>query len=155
MLEILSFLKLEQIIIQTIAMSLTALLLPKLKITSIFGPLLTVISLATINILYWDVDLFLILPNTLNTKVLRLMFINGVLFWLIVKLLPGIEVEGIFTVFIAPIIFSILTLIVTQYAPLVPWEDILNNLLSFLSSIKEDQINQESSIHFFNAYRIV
>ena len=83
------------------------------------------------------------------------MFINGVLFWLIVKLLPGIEVEGIFTVFIAPIIFSILTLIVTQYAPLVPWEDILNNLLSFLSSIKEDQINQESSIHFFNAYRIV
>jgi uncharacterized membrane protein YvlD (DUF360 family) len=106
---------------QTLAMALTVLLLPNLRVTSIFGPILAVVSLSFINTTLWSSDLFLQIPGSVSTQTITLFAINGAIFWAIVKLLPGIESKGIFPVLAAPIVFTVCAMIIPQISARVDW----------------------------------
>lgn len=102
-------------LLQTVAMLLTCLLLPKLTVSGPIPAFLTVLSLSFVNAHLWDSALFFKIPNEFAYKALLLVLTNGFFFWIIVKLLPGIEISGILPAILAPIIFSILSLLIDQY----------------------------------------
>jgi putative membrane protein len=104
-----------QIGIQTLAIVITAFLLPGLTIRSIFAPVLAVVILGFVNTKVWDAALFLQLPDTFSMQALTLVLCNGVLFWLVVKILPGFDIQGILPAILGPIIFSITSIAIDTY----------------------------------------
>src|SRR3990172_11967686 len=93
-------------ILQTGAMMLTALLIPKLRITSLLGASLTVLALGLLNATLWDAALFFQIPHAFSTQALVLLAANGAIFWILVKILPGIEIDGVLPALAAPIVFT-------------------------------------------------
>lgn len=111
-------------ILQTVAMLLTALLIPKLRIEGPFSAILTVIALAFINSHIWDAALFMQVPDSLTHHALVVFGANGLLFWLVVKILPGIEVSGVIPALLAPIVFSLVSMFLGTYAKDIDWEEL-------------------------------
>lgn len=101
--------------LQTVAMMLTALLIPRMKITSIFGALGIVLALGLVNATVWDTALFFSVPGTFSRHAITLLVSNGVLFWVLVKVLPGIEIDGFAPAFVAPVVFTALSLAISTY----------------------------------------
>lgn len=101
--------------LQTVAMMLTALVIPRMKITSIFGALGIVLALGLVNATVWDTALFFSVPSSFSRHALTLLVANGVLFWVLVKLLPGIEIEGFAPALVAPVVFTALSLAISAY----------------------------------------
>lgn len=95
--------------IQTGAMLLTCFFLPRLRVSGPLAAFFTVVVLAFINTYYWDAALFLQIPSALEKSTVVLLLINGALFWGVVKLLPGIEIEGVMPALVAPILFSLIS----------------------------------------------
>ena len=108
-------------VLQTLAMGFTALLIPRLRITSIFGAFKIVAALAFLNATLWDAALFFSLPDEMTTQAGLLLATNGVLFWILVKVLDGIEVEGFLPALVAPVVFTGLSLLIDQYGHMVDW----------------------------------
>jgi putative membrane protein len=123
-------------ILQTIAMALTALILPHLKITSIFGALGAVLGLALLNSTIWDAALFFSLPNTFSVQTMVLLLSNGLFFFLLVKFLPGIEVDSVLIAFIAPVIFTIICVVIKTYGHLIDWAALMAYFGGVISSLK-------------------
>lgn len=111
-------------VMQTVAMALTALLIPNLKVTSIFGPVLAVVALSVVNMTVWSSHLFSALPNSVTTQTLTLLAINGGIFWVIVKVLPGIESKGILPVLIAPIVFTTCSVVLPRIVAQIDWSKV-------------------------------
>jgi uncharacterized membrane protein YvlD (DUF360 family) len=101
--------------LQTVAMMLTALVIPRMKITSIFGALGIVLALGLVNATVWDTALFFSVPSSFSRHALTLLAANGLLFWVLVKLLPGIEIDGFAPAFVAPVVFTALSLAISAY----------------------------------------
>lgn len=101
--------------LQTVAMMLTALVIPRMKITSIFGALGIVLALGLVNATVWDTALFFSVPSSFSRHALTLLAANGLLFWVLVKLLPGIEIEGFAPALVAPVVFTALSLAISAY----------------------------------------
>ncbi len=101
--------------LQSLAMALTVALLPNLRLTGIAGATLMVAGLALVNSFVWDAALFFQVPNSLTSHAVVLMVANGVIFWILVKLLPSIEIDGIVPAILAPIIFSVFSMFIMQY----------------------------------------
>lgn len=106
---------------QCLAMAVAALLIPNLKITSIFGPILAVVALALINTFVWNSTLFSALPNQLSSQTVTLLCINGLIFWAVVKILPGIETKGILPSLVAPVVFTVCSLAIPKVARIIDW----------------------------------
>ena len=144
--------------LQTIGILLTALLIPKLKITSIFGAFLTVIALAILNTKVWDAALFFKIPDQFTMHALLLFLSNGILFWILVKALPGIEVEGIMPALVAPVVFTIISLLLDAYADQIDWAAVLDFLIKSLQALRDyfneppAPGNQESAVHILSQY---
>jgi len=101
--------------LQTVAMMLTALVIPRMKITSIFGALGIVLALGLVNATVWDTALFFSVPSSFSRHALTLLVANGVLFWVLVKLLPGIEIDGFAPALVAPVVFTAISLAISAY----------------------------------------
>ena len=123
--------------LQTLAMGLTALLIPKLRITSVFGALITVVSLALINATIWDAALFLSVPDAFSTQAIVLLLTNGIIFWVLVKLLPGIEVDGILPALAAPVVFTVVSLVISEHGRDVDWVAVVNTVIGALERLRE------------------
>jgi uncharacterized membrane protein YvlD (DUF360 family) len=101
--------------LQTVAMMLTALLIPRMRITSIFGAMGIVLALGLVNATVWDTALFFSVPSSFSGHALTLLAANGLIFWVLVKLLPGIEIDGFAPAFVAPVVFTALSLVISTY----------------------------------------
>lgn len=136
-------------ILQTLAMALTALLIPGLRITSILGATLAVVGLAFVNATIWDAALFFEVPSSFSTQMLVLVLANGGIFWILAKLLPGIEVEGILPALIAPLVFTISSALISHYGQDIDWEKVFHTgteevmeLRDNLKSKRPEKINR-------------
>lgn len=118
-------------------MGLTALLLPGLRITNPLGALAAVVALAFVNSHVWDAALFFSVPNTLSSHALLLVLSNGAIFWLIVKILPGIESDGILTALVAPILFTVLSLAIHTYGKNIDWVGVGERGLNYVSDLRD------------------
>jgi putative membrane protein len=123
-------------IVQTAAMMLTALLIPNLRITSIFGALLVVFALGLVNATVWDAALFFQVPQAVTTQALVLLLANGAIFWVLVKILPGIEVDGVLPALVAPIVFTLISLLVSRHGRDIDWVGLLDRAIAALESAR-------------------
>ena len=127
-------------LLQTIAMLLTAFILPGLRVTSIFGALCCVLLLGFVNATIWDAALFFHVPDTVSTHSLMLLFSNSVMFWILVKIVPGIEIKGMMAVLVAPIIFTLISLYLHSNFKDVDWTVLLSTILTKLEAYRDQLI---------------
>ena len=123
-------------LLQTIAMVITSGIIPGLRITSLFGPLLMVAGITALNYYLWDRTLFEAIPNNFSSKAITLFFANGFFFWLLVKLLPGIEVDGFLPALAGPVVFTIVSLLVREHGAHINWEGLYMTIRDFIIQIK-------------------
>lgn len=122
--------------LQTIAMMVTAFLIPRLTVDGPLPAFATVVVLAFVNAHVWDAALFFRVPDNVGTKTALLLLTNGVLFWIVVKILPGIDCQGIFPALIAPVVFTVVNLIIEKYGRTVDWWAVGQSAFSFLSDVR-------------------
>ncbi len=137
-------------LLQTIAMGATALLIPGLRITGIFGALKIVAALAFLNATLWDAALFFSLPDGLSTQAALLLVVNGVIFWLLVKALDGIEIEGFLPAVLAPVVFTGLSLVIDQYGHLVDWGMIYEKAVTAIDALRVELGGEPSELPFLD-----
>jgi len=90
-------------------------LIPGIKLNGILGAFWMVMALALLNSTLWDSGLFHSLPDVRSVQGLVLVGVNGALFWFLVKILPGIEMKGLLPAFLAPITYTVLTVLIQTY----------------------------------------
>lgn len=118
-------------------MIITSALIPGLRISSIFGPALMVAGITGINHYFWDSSLFHALPEGITEQALTLLLINGFFFWLLVKILPGIESEGLISVIIAPIVFTVVGVFIEKYGKTIDWTVVMSEVSRIMSQIRD------------------
>lgn len=123
-------------IIQTVAMMLTVFFIPKLKVEGPIPAFLTVLALSFINSHVWDAALFFKVPDTLSSQAALLILTNGLIFWLVVKILPGIETQGILPALVAPIVFSVTSVLVRDLDRSIDWSKVLSQTMVIVQQIK-------------------
>ena len=106
---------------QTLAMMATCFLIPKLKVTGPIAALATVLAIAFVNAHLWNTALFLSIPDSFTLQTAVLLIVNGLIFWVVVKVLPGIEVQGLLPAIAAPVVFTICSLVIQEYGSHVDW----------------------------------
>lgn len=131
-------------VLQSLAMALTVALLPNLRLTGIGGATLMVAALALVNSFVWDAALFLQVPDSLSAHALVLVGVNGAIFWILVKLLPSIEIDGIWPAIIAPVLFSIFSLFVMQYGASIDFFGAAREGFDWLQGTRESLLDSTS-----------
>lgn len=125
-------------VLQAVALSITVFLIPRLYITSIFGVILTVLSLALVNSFVWDAALFYSIPDKLSLKAATLLFANGVIFWVLVKLLPGIETRGLIPCLVAPVLFTFITLVLQNHIGSLDWLGLAQDGFDWIQGVRNE-----------------
>ena len=143
--DILHSLKINLWIVQTIALILTALVVPGFSISGPLSAFLAVITLSIVNTQIWDTALFFSVPDSLTMHALTLIFANGVVFWILVKILPGIDTKGFIAPFLAPILFSISSFYLYHHAKDLDWGKIFSTAKESVSEVKEKIKQQQSA----------
>jgi putative membrane protein len=123
-------------LLQTLAMIITAAIIPGLKVKSAVGALWAVLFIAFVNATIWDAALFFALPDSFAIHSMVLLISNGILFWAAVKVLPGIEIEGIIPALLAPVVFTICSVIVSHYGHVINWEDFFKKAYALIYQLK-------------------
>ena len=145
---ILSQVNLTHWVIQSIAMGLTAFLLPGLRVTGLFGGALAVLALAFVNTHLWDAALFFHVPDHFSTQAGLIFLANGLIFWIIVKLLPGIEVDGFLPALAAPLIFTVTGVLIDKYLPLIDWNALWVSIQSAFHKVRSLVSEPQSGLFF-------
>ncbi|MBO8172876.1 MAG: phage holin family protein [Bacillaceae bacterium] len=98
-----------RLLVNGLALLIVAWLLPGVDVEGFAVAVLAALILAIVNTVIRPILIFLTLPVTLFTFGLFLLVINGLTYWLTSALLPGFDVAGFGTAFLAAIIQSILS----------------------------------------------
>ncbi len=141
--EIFDHINVSMWILQTLAMMLTALLLPGFTVSGPIGALIGVVGIAFVNAQIWDAALFFSIPDTVSFHALTVLIANGIIFWLVVKILPGIDVVGLFPSILAPVIFTVSSLFLNAYAKEIDWENIGRTSLAYIQDVRNDLLRGE------------
>ena len=127
---------LDFLILQSLAIIITAVLLKKMTITSFLGPITTAVALSWVNSVYWDSKLFFEIPSNISVDALGLIISNSLILWLIVKLAPGIEIQGFFTAIKASLLLSISSYLVHRFCSNLNWVEIFHTFINLLGNLK-------------------
>lgn len=65
--------------------------------------------------------MFFEIPDSLTLRTLLVLLINGLIFWLVVKILPGIEIDGLLPAVLAPVVFTICSLVLNEVDSRIDW----------------------------------
>lgn len=136
---------------QTVSMMLTAWLVPGLKVVNPIGAFLMVLALAFVNSHIWDAALFFEIPDSLTSHTLTLLIANGIIFWILVKVLPYIEISGLLSALVAPVIYSLLSIGIGYAAEHIDWVKTLEEALKFIDSLKASLLQsseKKTLLHF-------
>ncbi len=120
--------------IQLVAMILTVAVLPNLRLTKLSGAILLLGMLSLVNTYLWSAALFFQLPDTVSMNTGLLILINGGIFWVLVKLVPGVEMTGVAPAIAAPIIFSLANVVTKEYGPKIDWLALGTSVWDYLES---------------------
>ncbi len=122
---------------QFVAMGLTIFIIPRLSVSNISGALIILGAISLVNSTIWDAGLFLGVPGDISSQALEIVLVNGVIFWVLVKALPGIECEGILPALVAPITFAIISSLLRVYVKDVDWIGMIGIGFGYLMSYRD------------------
>lgn len=100
-----------KIIINTVAIAITAYILPGVKVESVFVALVVAVVLGIINMLVKPVLVILTLPINILMLGLFTFVINGLLVLLASSIVPGFHIDGFWTA----VLFSIITSVISGF----------------------------------------
>ncbi len=106
---------------QTASMFITAVLLPGFRVGGPVAAFFVVLALYWVNSYLWDPALFYEIPTSLSSRTFLLIGANGLLFWLMIKLLPGTEIEGVLPALAGPLVYCVVLSMVNEFAPSIDW----------------------------------
>lgn len=95
------------------ALMAVAYLLKGVHVENYLSAFIAAAVLALVNTLIKPILVILTIPVTILTLGLFLLVINAFLFWLVSKLLKGFDVKGAVAFFLAPILYSIISSILS------------------------------------------
>ncbi len=121
-------LHLDSLILQTIALLITAFLLPRLEVHGPLSAFIMVLILSFMNTHLWDTALFFSIPNSLTSQALVTLLVNGVLFWVLAKCLPGVTITGFFPALAAPLVFTVVSILTYKYGRDIDWNAIAGSI---------------------------
>jgi putative membrane protein len=98
-----------RLLVSALAATLTAYLLPGVRIRDFVTALILALVLAVLNAIVKPILVFLTLPATVVTLGLFLLVINAVIIILASKIVPGFRVNGFFWAFLFSLVLSIIT----------------------------------------------
>ncbi len=124
-------------IFQTIAMMVTGWIVPGFKVVGPIGAFLMVLALAFVNAHVWDAALFFEIPDSLTSRTFTLLIANGVIFWVLVKLLPYIEIKGCLAAVSAPVIFTLLSVSIGYAGANIDWEKKGQAVIKFIEGARD------------------
>lgn len=100
-------------LLNAFALMAVAFVLKGVHVENYFSAFIAAAVLALLNTLVKPILMILTIPITIVTLGLFLLVINGFLFWLGSKFLKGFEVRGGVAFFLAPILYSLFTSILS------------------------------------------
>jgi putative membrane protein len=95
--------------INTLALVAVAYLMPSVSIASAGAALVAALVLGLVNTIIRPILVLLTLPVTVLTLGLFIFVINGLLFWAVGSLVPGVHVAGFWSAVLDAIVFSLLS----------------------------------------------
>jgi len=114
-------LSIGHIILQTVAMLITAFLIPRFQVHGPLSALIMVVVLGLVNTKLWDAALFYQIPNSVSAQTVVTLVVNGVLIWLLAKTLPGVSIQGFLPAIAAPIVLTAVSMGVYHYGKDIDW----------------------------------
>lgn len=141
----------QYLIAQAAAMFLTAILIPGLRITGIGGAFFAVIGITLFNAYYWDAELFSSLPfdsflDFFSLRTLILFVFNAAIFWIVIKIAPGIEIKGFIPALVAPVIFTVSSIVIEKYGKDIDYVALASKASSVISGVTsqvKDEVKKE------------
>lgn len=100
-------------LLNAFALMAVAYVLKGVHVENYFSAFIAAAVLALVNTIVKPILVVLTIPITILTLGLFLLVINGFLFWLVSKLLKGFDVRGGIAFFLAPILYTIFTSILS------------------------------------------
>jgi putative membrane protein len=106
-----------RILVNTLAIALTAYLVPGIAVRSAAAALIAGLVLGVINAVVRPVLVVLTFPLTVLTLGLFLLVLNALCFWLASRLVPGFEVQTFWAAFVGALVVSAVSWILTRLVP--------------------------------------
>jgi putative membrane protein len=104
-----------KIIINTVAIAITAYILPGVVVANVFVALIVAVVLGIINMFLRPILVILTLPINVLTLGLFTFVINGLLVMLASSIIPGFHIDGFWTA----VLFSIITSVISGFLDMV------------------------------------
>lgn len=127
---------LDSLVLQTIALLITAFLLPKFQVHGPISGFIMVALLSFINNHLWDAALFYSIPDSFTTQTVVTFLTNAVLFWVLAKSLPGVAIQGLWPALIAPVVLTGVSLLTYKYLRDVDWMHVVDQIQESFKFIK-------------------
>jgi len=134
---------LQIFLLQVLAVLVTAFLIPRFQVHGPFSGAILVGALTLLNTTLWDPSLFQFIPDTLGVRPLTIIFANGIIIWILAKLLPGVESQGILPALAFPIVLSIVSYGIQRHCKDIPWEELSKKGIQIVQSIRTELKKQE------------
>lgn len=94
-------------IVASVAVMITAYIVPGFHVKSIFAALLAAVIIGFVNIVIWPILAVLTLPLTLLTFGLFLLVVNGMALKIAAGLTPGFSIDGFFPAIVGSIVLAL------------------------------------------------
>ena len=104
-------------ILNAVALMAVAYLMPQIKVTSIFSALIAAFALGAVNTLIRPVLTLLTLPISILTLGFFYLVINGLLFWMVGKMLNGFSVDGFWAAVFGGLLYGLISWLLSMIIP--------------------------------------
>lgn len=123
--------------LQSIAMLITAILLPRFTVDGPFSALKFVIALSLINTTLWSADLFSLIPNSFSAHTLTVIAANAFLFWALAKIMPGVNIDGFMPAIVGPLLFTVISGLTFTYGKDLDWGDLFRRAAGTIEETRD------------------
>ena len=104
-------------VLNAVALMAVAYLMPQIKVTSIFSALIAAFALGAVNTLIRPVLTLLTLPISILTLGFFYLVINGLLFWMVGKMLNGFSVDGFWAAVFGGLLYGLISWLLSMIIP--------------------------------------
>ena len=104
-------------VLNAVALMAVAYLMPQIKVTSFFSALVAAFALGAVNTLIRPVLTLLTLPISILTLGFFYLVINGLLFWMVGKILNGFSVDGFWIAVFGGLLYGLISWLLSMIIP--------------------------------------
>ncbi len=104
-------------VLNAVALMAVAYLMPQIKVTSFVSALIAAFALGAVNTLIRPVLTLLTLPISILTLGFFYLVINGLLFWMVGKMLNGFSVDGFWAAVFGGLLYGLISWVLSMIIP--------------------------------------